>query len=67
MVALDHDIREDDVQPVVDAIRMVKHVAHVTTQEVESSDYAARSSVLHNTRMKLYEAIREVFDDLKLD
>ena len=66
-VALDRDIRDDDVQPILDAIGMIKCVAHVTPNVVDYGDYAARSSLAHNVQRKMYEAIDAIFKDLKLD
>lgn len=60
-VALDHDIREDDVQLLVDAIRMMRHVSAVTTNVVSPNDWATEMNVKMEVRKKLSEFSRSLF------
>lgn len=61
-VTLDKDIREDDVQSIVVAISMVKHVHRVELGEpVGAQDYFARQAVSADLERKLYKVIGETF------
>ena len=44
-VALEQDMRSDDVQGLIDAIRYFRYVADVTADEVDFVDFAARAQV----------------------
>ena len=44
-VVFDHDIREDDAEAIINAIKMIKHVADVSPVGVEGSDYINRSRI----------------------
>ena len=44
-VALERDMRSDDVQGLLDAIRHLRYVADVTADEVDFIDFAARAHV----------------------
>ncbi len=44
-VAFDRDVREDDVEEIIRAIRMIKGVGGVTTTEAELDDWNARVHV----------------------
>lgn len=61
-VILEHDTREDDVEVVVNAIRMIKRVASVETHEVSAGDAIARRVVRTELRRKLYQAIDDALD-----
>jgi hypothetical protein len=60
IVTLDHDIREDDIEPIVQAIRLIRCVASVAGIESNSEDHMARQRV----RSELAEGINEVALDL---
>lgn len=65
-VTLDKDIRVDDVQHIVDAIKMMRHVADVQNEVVDFQDYYARSRVAYKVREKLYKLASEI-GDMNLD
>jgi hypothetical protein len=57
-VVFDADYRTDDVEAILNTIRMIKGVASVTTPHVmQISDYLAREALRHEVRTKLVEAI----------
>jgi hypothetical protein len=60
-IALDHDIREDDVQALVEAIKMMRCVAAVTTHEVTPNDFTVEMRVQSAVREKLYDLVNELF------
>jgi hypothetical protein len=59
-IALDYDIRDDDVQSLVDAIKMMRYVAAITTHEVVPNDFAAESRINSAVCEKLYKLIYEL-------
>lgn len=61
-VVLNKDIRTDDIQPLIDAIFMLRHVADVTTHVADAGDYLARARVADALHMKLHNTIKEFFD-----
>ncbi len=65
-VGLDRDYRDDDVQFIIDAIRMIKGVSSVTAHVTEMSDHLARERVADVVRTRMYNAIRDVFENLRL-
>lgn len=50
-VAFDKDLRTDDVERLLEAIRMIKHVANVTTDDcvVDPSDWMNREQIRRDT------------------
>jgi hypothetical protein len=65
-VALSRDIRDDDVDELVNAIMMLKGVSGVTKAKVDMSDYTARMRVLSRIQGKILDVFREE-NGLKLD
>lgn len=61
-VVLDRDYRDDDVESLVDAIRMIRGVAEVRTNVVDTADYYALMAVRHRVRRELHEVIDRVLD-----
>ena len=59
-VALDRDVRDDDVEAIVNAILMVKGVLHVKKSVVNVGDYTARVRAVADIEGKLLTALREV-------
>lgn len=57
LVVLDDDMREDDAQPILDAIRQLRHVLSVTPMVAEHGDYSARVRVLHEIRAKILDVV----------
>lgn len=62
-VAFDHDYREDDVELILDAIRMIKGVAAVSTNDTvtSSDDWMARQNVKREIADKILELHRELY------
>lgn len=57
-VVFDRDIREDDAQSIIDAIRMLRHVADVIPSVNVMGDEMARIRVRNEIREKLWEALK---------
>jgi len=64
-VVLDRDYRDDDLQEIISAIKHIRPVASVKAHVVEGGDIIAREVARSEMELRLYEAIREVFDDVK--
>lgn len=64
VVVFTDDFREDDAEPLLNAIRMLKGVAsvHVDLDVTDHRDYVARYRVRHELRAKLFAAIDEAFE-----
>ena len=60
-VAFDKDIREDDAEYIINAIKMIKGVKNVEGILTSPDDWIVRSRVNNEVREKLYKVI----DDLK--
>lgn len=54
-VTLEKDIRIDDVETVIQAIRMIRGIAHVEPSISTSEDYMNRQRVKHELREKFYK------------
>ena len=61
LVVLDQDIREDDVQPLVNAISMMRHVVKVTTNVVSDciTSQVEYSRANRDMRLALLRALEE--------
>jgi hypothetical protein len=57
MVALEHDIREDDVQGLVNAIKQLRGVLTVDMNVANSSDWLAEVRVKAKLQAKLFEVL----------
>lgn len=57
-VVLDNDYRDDDVQEVINAIKMIKGVLEVSEHIVNHQDYTNRTIVEHEMKRKLYDFIQ---------
>lgn len=64
-VVLDRDYRDDDLQEIISAIKHIRPVASVKAHVVEGGDYIHREVARSEMELKLYEAIRGVFDDVR--
>lgn len=62
IVTLDADIREDDAEAIIAALRMVKHVASVQPVTLGTTELMARARVRHEARGRLFDAIDRAFD-----
>ncbi len=59
-VVLDRPIRDDDAQPILDAIRMIRGVANVTTASIQDSGYyAAKVQVRMEMNRKLLDIVQD--------
>jgi hypothetical protein len=59
-VSLDHDIRTDDIEPIINAVECIKHVAGVEASVVTGEDWMARDRVRHEIYMSLITAVKEI-------
>lgn len=59
LVTFDQDLREDDAEAIINAIRCVKHVADVSPIPTNPEDHAARSRVRAELSDKILGALRE--------
>jgi 3'-phosphoadenosine 5'-phosphosulfate sulfotransferase len=57
IVTLDADVREDDVQPTIDAIMQIKRVVSVQPVVADMETRLARNRVTIEFRRKIYEAL----------
>jgi hypothetical protein len=64
-VSFERDIRDDDVEPLLDAIRMLRGVAGVTGVMNEHSDWMARTRVRSELSSALFDAINSVLNPRK--
>lgn len=58
-VTLEHDIRIDDVEYIMNAIRMIKGVTHVEPSISSSEDHFIRMRVYGEVKDDLYKFIKE--------
>jgi signal recognition particle subunit SEC65 len=65
-IALDEDIRTDDIECLVNAIQMMRNVHSVTTNEVNPNDWVTERRVKLETAQKLNNLINEIIK-FKLD
>lgn len=63
VITLDKDYRDDDVQVIIDAIKMIRGVADVDMNIVEMQDYLNRNRVRYEIEGEIYKAIGNIFDD----
>ena len=66
-VTLDRDYRDDDVESVLEAIRMIRGVEHIEEGIVTSEDHLARMAVRSEVKRELHQAIEAVFDKSRKD
>lgn len=59
-VVFERDIREDDAEAILTAIRMIKGVASVEPHVSTVGDHFARTQAAHEFKMKLYAFIDEL-------
>lgn len=61
-ITLDRDYRDDDVEVILSAIKMIKGVAKVQPKIVDVPDLLARAAVQADLEGKVYEAVHAVFE-----
>lgn len=59
MISLEEDIREDDVETIVNAIKMIKGVQEVATSVVNHDDWMNRTRIRFELERKLYVALSD--------
>ena len=57
VVTFDRDIREDDVEPLLTALRMLKGVVSVETSVVDPEDHMNRSRIRREMEKKIWGAL----------
>ena len=58
-VALERDIRDDDAEPILQAIRMIRGVLSVSGNVADNlGDFVAEARVRKDITSKVYEALR---------
>jgi hypothetical protein len=60
VVVLDHDIRSDDIEPVIAAIKMIRCVADVKMEVADLETYAARARVREDLRDRMWKIWKEL-------
>jgi len=58
VVTFDRDIREDDAEYILNAIRMIKGVIDVTPNVLNSDDHINRMRIENEIREKLWQAFK---------
>ena len=58
-VTLEQDIRVDDVEVILNAVRMVKGVAHVEPSLTTMEDHMNRTLIRLELEQKIYEMLRK--------
>lgn len=59
-IALDNDIRVDEIEYIVNAIKMIKGVNNVEPLVADSTDFIARSRYKQEVLEKMYKLLREL-------
>lgn len=62
VVVLDHDIRDDDVEPIIQAIKMIRCVADVQTKVANFETYTARARVREDLRDRIFQLWKDLSD-----
>jgi len=60
-ITLDADYRDDDVESIVEAIRMIRGVEYIEEGIVTAEDHLARAAVRAEIQRSLHEAVDRVF------
>ena len=58
-VLFDREIREDDAQCIIDAVKMIKGVASVRQHVVDPSHWLAVSKAKHELTEKIWKVLRD--------
>lgn len=58
VVTLDQDIRTDDVEAIISAIRMVKYVVDVKPNVTQLDDHINRTRIKMELQQKLYDVLK---------
>lgn len=60
VVSLDADYRDDDVQEIINAIKMIKGVEDVNMSVVDHNDWMNRSRIGSEFQRKILEVLRDL-------
>lgn len=60
VVVFERDIREDDAEAILHAIRMIKGIAEVEPNVSDADDYINQRRVLREVQEKLFEFTRDL-------
>lgn len=61
-VTLDRDYRDDDVEAIVDAIKMIKGVIDVELHVTEIEDHMARARVRYDVQDAILGVLKQITD-----
>lgn len=61
-VALDGEYRAEDIEELMQAIRLLRGVGDVTMTAGDMTDWMASARLRSELRLKMHEAIRKAFD-----
>jgi hypothetical protein len=59
-VALSQDIRDDDAEQIINAIKQIRGVEDVTGNVVDGDSYVAEARIKHEVVIKLFDFIKEL-------
>lgn len=59
LVAFDRDIREDDAQEIINAIKMIKGVFEVTGEISNPGDWAVKQQIKSELKLQLLETFNK--------
>lgn len=59
-VLLDGEYRIDDIQPIIDAVMMMKHVKHVDIHISTSDTWMARTNAMIDMKYKLLQIAKDL-------
>jgi len=59
-VVLDNDYRDDDVQEIINAIKMIKGVQDVTNSIVDGDDWMNRSRIGFEFQSKILDVLKDL-------
>lgn len=62
-VAFERDIREDDAEAIINAIKMIKGVEDVKVNIADADDWMNRQQIRRELRKKTFDLFREFFND----
>lgn len=63
VVVLEENIRSDDAEPILEAIRMIKGVIRVTPNVVGLESHIAYQKAAYHLRGRLWDALNETIDE----
>ena len=58
IVTFDRDIRSDDAEPIINALKMISGVVSVDPVVSDMEHHSAKQQALHELRMKLWDCLK---------